>query len=164
MLVVAGSLLAALMVLSAVPAAWAVDVQTAVTVDYEVLRMALRRHLEAQRAAALELWRSADGCGTFTMSDPTITAVESRVKISGPGFARVGVLFFGLFWANVSWTGQADIVVRPEVGADWQLRMRDLDVRLYDRSGRPSIATRLFALMKGWSEAQLSTFAFDLSA
>ncbi len=134
------------------------------TLDYDVLRMALQRHVEARGDPGLGLWRSSDGCGTFVMRDIVIEPADSRVKIAGKASGSAGVLFFGLCWGNVSWTGNAEIMARPELDTDWRLRLRDLDIHLYDRSGQKAgLAARLVALVKRWSEAQVSTFAFDLS-
>ena len=156
-------LVASLVLLAAAPNASADEVQFVLTVDQDVLGMALRQHLEAQGPAGLELWRSADGCGTFAMKDVAIEPADARVKIVGVASGSAGVRLFGLCWANVSWTGRAEIMTRPEIGPDWQLRLRDLDIHLYDRAGRtPSLATRLFTLVKSWSESQISTFTVDL--
>jgi hypothetical protein len=126
--------------------------------------MALLRHVEVRGDSGLDLWRSSDGCGTFVMRDIVIEPADSRVKIAGKASGSAGVLFFGLCWGNVSWTGSAEIMARPELDTDWQLQLRDLDIHLYDRSGQKAgLAARLFGLVKRWSEAQVSTFTFDLS-
>lgn len=133
------------------------------TVSYDLLRTALRTHLKATGGAGLELWRSADGCGAFVIKDPTLTAADGRVKIRGPASGEAGLRFFGLCWANVSWHGDAEISARPEIGGDWQLRLRDIDVQLYDAKRIPSvIAPRLSTVVKQWSEAELARFTFDL--
>ena len=139
------------------------EIRFPLTVDYEILRMALRQHLTQQTGGRLELWRSADGCGSFGVDDPSIEPAGARLRIVGPASGSAGFSMFGLCWANVAWTGRADITARPQIGADWQLRLRDFDVQLTDRSGqRHRIATRLFTVVKGWSDAQLATFTFDL--
>jgi len=152
-----------LVLLAATPNASADEVQFVLTVDHDVLGMALRQHLQAQGAAGVELWRSADGCGTFVMKDVAIESVDTRVKIAGMASGSAGMRLLGLCWANVSWTGRAEITTRPEIGPDWQLRLRDLDIQLYDRSGRTqNLAARLFTLVKSWSESEISTFTVDL--
>src|SRR6266545_4349423 len=117
---------ASLVLLATVPGAWADDVRFPLTVDYDVLRTALRKHVQAQPGGRMELWRSADGCGSFVMKDAWIEPAEAKVKIVGPASASAGVPFFGLCWANVSWTGYVQITARPEIGADWHLHLRDL--------------------------------------
>jgi hypothetical protein len=97
------------------------------------------------------------------LKDVTLDAAEGRVRVAGPASGEAGLRLFGLCWANVSWTGHAEITGRPVIGADWQFRLRDLDGRLYDaKRQRRGIASRLFEVVKGWSEAELSRFAFDL--
>jgi len=149
--------------LALAPASWADEIRFPLTVDYEVLRVALRKHLQQHAGAGLELWRSPDGCGSFVLRDATIEPRDGRVKIAGPASASAGLPLFGLCWANVSWTGYAEILARPEIGPDWQLRLRDLDADLYDASRqRHGIAGRLVTVVKGWGEAELGTFTFDL--
>jgi hypothetical protein len=156
------SVLAALLgLLALAPGAGAAQVRFPLTVDYEVLRAALRKHLEERGPGGLELWRTADGCGSFVLREATIEPADGRLKIEGPASVGAGIPLFGLCWANVSWNGHAEIVARPEIGPDWQLRLRDLDVQLYDPAKR-GIAARLWTVVKGWVEAELSTFAFDL--
>jgi Transglycosylase SLT domain len=142
---------------------WADEVRLPLTLDYEVLRAALRKHLEERPEGKLELWRTADGCGSFALREATVEPASGRLKITGPASGAAGLPLFGLCWANVSWTGHAEIVVRPEIGPDWQLRVREVDIQLYDASRQKrGIATRLWPVVKGWAQAQLSTFAFDL--
>jgi transglycosylase-like protein with SLT domain len=159
-----GSLLAASLALLAVaPPSWANEVRFPLTVDYEVLRVAVRQHLQEHAGGGLELWRSPDGCGSFVLKDATVEHANGRLKIAGPASGGAGVPIFGLCWANVSWRGYVEILARPEIGPDWQLHLRDLDAQLYDSSRQNrGIASRLFSVVKGWSEAELSTFTFDL--
>jgi Transglycosylase SLT domain len=146
-----------------VPAPSADEVRFPLTIGYDVLLTAMRRQLEPSAGSGLELWRSPDGCGSFQLKDAILTGTDRRVNIAGPASGEAGVRFLGLCWANATWTGHVEIFARPEIGADWQLRLRDLDIRLYDRNRRPTgLAPRLFALVKRWSEAELSRFAFDL--
>lgn len=128
------------------------EVRSPLSVDYEVLRVALARHLNQHGKGGLELWRSADGCGSFVLREATIGPADGRVRITGPASASAGVPMFGLCWANVSWTGYAEIVARPELGPDWQLRFRDPDVQLYDSTRqRRGIAPRLFTVVRARS-------------
>jgi hypothetical protein len=63
----------------------------------------------------------------------------------------------------VTWNGHAEILARPELGHDWQLRFRDVDFRLFDSARRPAtVATRLWTVVRDWSAAELETFSFDL--
>jgi hypothetical protein len=63
----------------------------------------------------------------------------------------------------VSWSGHAEILAQPVVGPDWQLRFQDLDVRLSDPAGQQrTIASRLWTAARGWVQAELSTFAYDV--
>ena len=117
---------------AAPPAALAVEVAFPLTIDYAVLRAALRKHLGEETGGALELWRTPDGCGTFVVSDPVLEPADGRLRITGPASATAGLPLLGWCFASVTWTGHAEIVARPELGHDWQLRFRDIDFRLYN--------------------------------
>ncbi|MGH7319507.1 MAG: transglycosylase SLT domain-containing protein [Candidatus Rokuibacteriota bacterium] len=139
------------------------EVKFPLTVDYPLLRSAIGKHLHEQSGGELELWRSADGCGSFVLRQPTVDPGDGRLRISGRGAARVGFSLFGFCLAPVSWDGYVDIVGRPEIGRDWQLRLRELDAQLYDLNRQQhGIASRVWSLVKGWAESELSTFTFDL--
>ena len=154
---------ASLAILALTPAAWSEEVRFPLTVDYEVLRMGVRKHLQEEPRGGPRVWRSADGCGSFSLREFSIEPADGRLKIAGPAVGGAGVSLFGLCWANLSWTGRVEIMARPEIGPDWQLRFRDLDATLYDASGRKQgITTRLFTTAKGWVAAELSTFTIDL--
>jgi hypothetical protein len=156
----AAALLAAL--LAAAPAR-AVEVTFPLTIDYPVLHAALRKHLGEHGGGALELWRTPDGCGTFVVRDPVLEPADGRLRITGPASATAGVPLLGWCFASIAWSGHAEIVARPELDRDWQLRLRDLDFSLYGVGRRPAtVATRLWTVIRDWSAAELETFTFDL--
>ncbi|PYO26833.1 MAG: hypothetical protein DMD86_19065, partial [Candidatus Rokuibacteriota bacterium] len=129
-----------------------------------MLQSALRKHLREQSGGTLELWRTADGCGSLVMREVTIQPREGRLRISGRSSAEAGVALFGVCWGSVSWEGYADIVGRPEIGPDWRLRLVDLDTQLYDLNRQSGgIAEAVWAVVRGFAEAQIGRFAFDLA-
>lgn len=140
----------------------AAEVRFPLTVDYQTLRVALRKHL--REAAGGELsWRSPDGCRSLVLREPVVEPADGRLKISGRALAHAAIPFLGLCWAQVSWTGRVEILARPEIGPDWQLRFRDLDTQLYTADRRPSaVASRIWDAVKGWAESELPAFSFDL--
>lgn len=164
MKVPSASLLAGwLAVFALAPASWAEEVRFPLTVDYEVLRVAVQKHLQEEARGGAKVWRSADGCGSFAVREVSVEPADGRLKITGPASGNAGFSLFGFCWGNLSWTGRAEILARPEIGPNWQLRLRDLDAELYDPSGhKQGIAARLFAVVKRWVEAGLSTFIYDL--
>src|SRR5215470_17752246 len=156
-------LTAALGLLITVVPARADVVQFPLTVNYDVLRAAIRAHLHDQPGGRLELWRTADGCGSFVLREATVEWAGMRVKVAGPASGEAGLSFFGLCWATVTWTGYAEVTARPEIGADWHLHLRDPEIELYDTAHRKARGlARLFGVVKGWAEAELSTFTYDL--
>jgi transglycosylase-like protein with SLT domain len=156
----AAALLAALLVAAPAPA---VEVTFPLTIDYDVLHTALRKHLGETTGGALELWRTPDGCGTFVVRNPVLEPANGRLRISGPASATAGLPLLGWCFASVTWAGHAEIVTRPELDHDWQFHFRDTTFRLYDEAHRPaSVATRLWTVVRDWSAAELETFSFDL--
>jgi hypothetical protein len=156
------SLFAALAVLLLAAPAAAVEVTFPLTIEYDLLRGALRKHLR-ETGGELVLWRSADGCRTAGLRQPTVTPAGGRLLIAGPGSVRAALGFLGYCWGQVGWDGQVEILARPEIGPDWQVRLRDLDTQLYDANRQQSGAVpRVWDAVKGWVEAELATFAFSL--
>ena len=143
--------------------ATAVEVTFPLTIDYEVLRAAVRKHLGEESGGALELWRTPDGCGTFVVHDPVLEPADKRLRITGPASATAGLPLLGWCFGSITWTGHAEILARPELGHGWQLRFRDVDFRLYNAARQPAtVATRLWTVVRDWSAAELETFSFDL--
>ena len=143
--------------------ALAVEVAFPLTIDYGVLRAAVRKHLGEESGGAIELWRTPDGCGTFVVRDPVLEPADNRLRMSGPATATAGLPLLGWCFASISWSGQAEILARPELGHDWQLRFRDVDFKLYNAGGKPaSVATRLWTVVRDWSAAEFETFSYDL--
>jgi hypothetical protein len=65
--------------------------------------------------------------------------------------------------ASVGWQGHVEFATQPELGADWQLRLRVADTQLYDANRQKSgVASRVWDAVKGWAEQALPTFAFDV--
>jgi hypothetical protein len=144
-------------------AAPAIEVQFPLTIEYPVLGAALRKHLGEETGGVLELWRTPDGCGTFVVKDPVVGPGDGRLRITGPAVATAGLPLMGWCFGSVTWNGHAEIVARPEIGRDWQLRFRDIDLQLYNAERKPAnVATRLWTVIRDWSAAELETFSFDL--
>ena len=160
-----GGVVAVLLLLSAAAGspAGAVEVRFPLTVDYDVLRHALGKHLRELSGGALELWRTADGCGSLVMRDLTIEPAAGRLKIAGRASAEAGLGVLGLCWASVSWDGYLDIIGQPEIGPDWQLRLTNLDTRLSNLNRESGgIASGVWAVARGFAESEISRFAFDV--
>jgi Transglycosylase SLT domain len=156
----AGTVALSALLVTVAPAA---EVTFPLTVDYDVLRIALRKHLGQETGGALELWRTPDGCGTFVVRDPVLEPTDRRLRITGPASATAGLPMLGWCFGSLTWNGHAEIVARPELGHDWQLRLRDIDFQLYNTARQPAnVATRLWTVVRDWSAAELETFGLDL--
>ena len=145
-------------------AAGAAEVRFPLTLDYELIRAAIRRHLHEEAGGRLQV-RSGDGCQTLTLRDLTVDPAPQagRVRLSARGTGQVGLPFLGLCWGQVDWDGYLDVTGRPEIDPTWQVRLVELDTQLYDRNRRQGgIATRVWDLARGWAERELAAFSYDL--
>jgi hypothetical protein len=150
------------MILTAAPAVLAVEVQFPLTIDYPVLRAAVKKHLRETADGELT-WRSVDGCRTLVMRDPRLEPFEGRLRLSGPATARAGLPLFGYCWGNLEWSGPVEILARPEIGRDWQVRLRDIETQLGEPgAGREGIAGRIWEVVRAWPEAELGAFSYDV--
>jgi hypothetical protein len=160
---VAALLLVGWLALVAPAAAGAAEVRFPLTVEYDLLQKALRRHLREQSGGELVVWRSDDGCRTFALRDPTIRPVEGRLLVAGPASARVALGLFGYCFAQLGWDGHVEVLAQPEIGADWQLRLHVVDTTLYDADRqRSGVASRVWDTVKGWAQAALPSFGYDV--
>jgi hypothetical protein len=139
------------------------EVRFPLTVEYDLLQAALRKHLREQAGGEIVLWRSADGCRTFTIREPTVSPAEGRLRIAGPASAEAGLGILGYCFASVGWTGHVEILTQAEIDPAWRLGLRVLDTQLYDANRQPSgVASRVWDSVKVWAESALPTFTFDL--
>ena len=137
------------------------EVRFPLTVDYESLRAGFRKHLHDVGG---EVWRSADGCRSLVLRDSEVDPADGgRLRISGRSTVTAGFDLLGLCLGQLTWEGYAEIVAQPEVGQDWQLRLRNPDTRLSDVNRQPShIVPRVWEAVKAWAEAEIPAFSYDL--
>ena len=139
------------------------EVRFPLTVDYEMLRIAIRKHLHEDAGGQLTVRASADGCRTLTVREVTMYPAGGRLRIATRASARVGFGFLGWCWAHTSWEGHLDVTARPDIDRSWTLRIHELDAQLYDINRQQGgVTERIFDLAKGWAESELATFTFDL--
>jgi hypothetical protein len=161
--VVARALVAAVLLVLGAPAARAAEVTFSLAVDYALLQAAMQREVGLGDGPAV-LWGSTDGCRSLVLRDLTLAPEEERIRIGAGGQGSVGfdVASFCLF--PLSWEGSLVARGRPAVGADWQLRLDDVDGELLDREGRSTFVTRrLWSFVGDRVEEPLADFRFDLA-
>jgi hypothetical protein len=140
----------------------AAEVRFPLTVDYELLRVALRKHLTEEGGGVITL-RSTDGCRTLTLREVTVQPAAGRLRVGASASALVGFGLFGWCWAQVPWDGFLEATGRPEIDAAWQLRLTDIDTQLYDlKRQQGGVAARVWDIARGWVEGELATFTYDL--
>jgi hypothetical protein len=132
-------------------------------VEYPILRVALRQQLDWDPSGTAVVWKSQGGCRSLVVTDLQIEPAGDRVRLVARGAARLGFGVLGFCVAPARWDGFLEMVARPVVEADWQLRLRDLSSRLLDARGRPAtVADRIWRFAEGHLEEEFADFAFDL--
>src|SRR3989442_1515476 len=145
-------------------AAEAREVVFPLVVDHALLRASLARQLGEEADGGALVWGTRGGCRSLVLRDLRVGPAAGRVRVSAQATAPLGFRFLGLCFAPLSWKGNVESVARPALGDGWQLRLRDLDSRLYDAAWqRTMVASRLWDVVKGRLESELTAFAFDLA-
>src|SRR5213080_133226 len=145
-------------------AAGAREVGFPLRVDQALLRASLARQLGEERDGSALVWGTRGSCRSLVLSDLRVGPAPGRVRITAQVTAHLGFRFLGFCFAPLSWKGNVESVARPEIGGDWRLRLRELDSHLYDTAWRRTmVASRLWDVVKGRLESELTTFAFDLA-
>src|SRR5437879_2507502 len=155
------AVLAATLVATAVEAR---EVVFPLVVDHALLRASLARQLGEEAAGSALVWGTRGGCRSLILRDLRVGPAAGRVRVSAQAMAHHGFRFLAFCFAPLSWKGNVESVARPALGDGWQLRLRDLDSRLYDAAWqRTMVASRLWDVVKGRLESELTAFAFDLA-
>src|SRR6266566_2196751 len=155
------AVLAATLVATAVEAR---EVVFPLVVDHALLRASLARQLGEEADGSALVWGTRGGCRSLVLRDLRVGPAAGRVRVSAQATAHLGFRFLGFCFAPLSWKGNVESVARPALGDGWQLRLRDLDSRLYDAAWqRTMVASRLWDVVKGGLESELTAFAFDLA-
>jgi transglycosylase-like protein with SLT domain len=133
-------------------------------VDHAVLAALLAQHLGIADDRPAVPWEGGDRCRYLRLRSVAVASAGSRVRVRARTEARIGFRLLGFCIAPVRWSGYLETDATPTVGADWQLRLGDLDSRLLDDAGRPAaISGRLWTLVKGRVEDEVRGFALDLA-
>src|SRR5438067_10390425 len=145
-------------------AAEAREVVFSLVVDHALLRASLARQLGEEADGSALVWGTRSGCRSLVLRDLRVGAAAGRVRVSAQATAHLGFRFLGFCFAPLSWKGNLKSVARPALGNGWQLRLRDLDSHVYDAAWqRTMVASRLWDVVKGRLESELTAFAFDLA-
>src|SRR5438034_7224640 len=145
-------------------AAGAREVVFPLVVDHALLRASFARQLGEEGDGSVLVWGTRGGCRSLVLDDLRVGRAAGRVRVTAQATAHLGFRFLGFCFAPLSWKGNVESVARPEIGGDWRLRLRELDSHLYDTAWRRTmVASRLWDVVKGRLESELTTFAFDLA-
>jgi hypothetical protein len=157
-----GVMLALLAVTVPGTGAGATTVTFPLLVDHPVLEAELAHALGVADGREAVLWGDAGGCRFLAVRAVRSDTGGERVRIRLRGRARVGFRFLW-FCIGPSWDGSVETTARPEVGRDFQLRLRDLDSGLLDEAGRASGAAGwLWGIVREHVEERFEGFALDL--
>src|SRR2546428_3629203 len=142
-------------------AAEAREVVFPLVVDHALLRASLARQLGEGADGSALVWGTRGGCRSLILRDLRVGPAAGRVRVSAQATAHLGFRFLGLCFAPLPWKGNVESVARPALGDGWQLRLRDLDSRLFDAaSPRTMVASRLWVVVQGHPDRELKAYAF----
>src|SRR5213593_3005857 len=140
------------------------EVAFPLVLDHALLRASLARQLGEEGDGSALVWGTRGGCRSLVLSDLRVGPAAGRVRVSVQATAHLGFRFLGFCFAPLSWKGNVESVARPALGDGWQLRLRDLDSHVYDAAWqRTMVASRLWDVVKGRLESELTAFAFDVA-
>jgi hypothetical protein len=130
------------------------------------LEIPLRIPLEAiGQALEPHLTYREGRCRYLKLANPKVAAVDGRLRFVGDGAAAVGVELMGNCQNAAVWRGEVQLTLVPRLDRAGRLRMRIVDSKLADASGRaPSAAGFIWDLSKRQLHPRLQRFSFDLEA
>src|SRR5262245_11488906 len=131
-------------------------------VDYDLLASSARSTLGFADGEAV-LWGTAGGCHSLIVDDVAMGRADEKVRITLHGRARIGLSFVGFCLFPLRWEGYVDTLGRPEIGADWQLHLRDIESKLLDKTHRPTtVSSRVWELVRDEVETRVAAITIDL--
>jgi hypothetical protein len=137
-------------------AAHAARVEVPVRVPLETVRQAL----ETQMGVTYR-W---DACRHLKLGTPKLQAVDGRLRFVSPGSAAFGVPSSpGNCLNAATWQGSMHFTLAPRLDAAGRLRLRIVDSRLTDASGRKGPGL-IWDLARGRVEPRLQEFSYDIGA
>ncbi len=154
-------LLAASLVLCA-HGALAGTLEIPLRVPLEPLRQALAAQLAASKATPNVIYREGR-CRYLNLDNPSLEAVDGRLRLVGPGSAALGVELFGNCQNAASWKGSMEFTFVPQLDSAGRLRLRIVDSKLTDAGGGAALGF-MWELSKRYVHPRLERFSYDLGA
>jgi len=148
-------------------AARAAQLRIPITIDYVVLREALKRQVYTAPGGRAQLWNGADDCQFLYAANPEF----SRATAGGPATVKLETasqLSLGLAMGSqclnaIQWSGIVEALGVPYIAPGLQLKFRFTDLNLYDSAHQKTeLVSQGFDLIKSYLIARLGEFSYDL--
>jgi hypothetical protein len=139
-------------------------VQVPLRFDFRFLRELLLEQLYTGPDASALVWDDGQGCGHFSLRDPSVTGTGERVRIVSRGSARLGRKLGGFCIAPLQWEGFLEVLEVPELTEDGLgIRFRIVDSNIYDLQWKKRfLSGRLWDLVKDRVVPSLEAVRIDL--
>lgn len=108
------------------------------SIDYQLLRsLVVKAAFTGPGDTAVLLYEDA-GCKKVTISEPTFTEQDLRVRFEVRVYVRAGVYLMGNCLMPVEWEGYLSLIQRPKINDKWVLSFDTLDSAVYDKDHAPA--------------------------
>lgn len=135
------------------------------TLDYPMLRSIIEYKAYTDPGHMAVVVDENDGCRKITISDPQIAFKDLFISFETKVSIRAGVFIAGKCLAPIKWNGYLELKQEAFLEeANWLLRFRTLDSRIYNRHHSPGTITGIiYKLIKAHVEAYLNQITINLA-
>ncbi len=147
----------------------ATQVRIPLTIDYLMLREALKRQLYTAPGGRAQLWNGADDCQFLYAENPEFSrateAGAATVKLETDNHLGLGVSMGSQCLNAIQWSGVVQALGVPYIAPGLQLKFRFTDLNLYDSAHRKTLlVSQGFDLIKSYLIPRLNDFSYDLNS
>ncbi|HEY6419826.1 MAG TPA: hypothetical protein VIX59_12545, partial [Candidatus Binataceae bacterium] len=152
------------MVAAARAPATAAEVKIPLTIDYVMLREALKHQLYTAPDGRADLWRGLNECQFLSAENPEFSRAGSAVKLETAAALSIGMGYGGNCISPVSWNGIAEAETEPYIAPGLKLRFHVRDLNLLNPAHEKTmIVGQAFDQVKQYLIPRLETFTYDLN-
>ena len=152
------------MVAAARAPAAAGEVKIPLTIDYVMLREALKQQLYTAPGGRADLWKGLNECQFLYAENPEFSRAGAAVKLETVAALSIGMGYGGRCISPVSWNGIAEAETEPYIAPGLRLRFHVRDLNLLNPAHEKTlIVGQAFDQVKQYLIPRLETFTYDLN-
>lgn len=154
----------ALALLAPIASVSASELRVPMTIDYVMLREAIKRQLYTSPGGRAELWKGVGECQFLDASAPALSRAGDAVRFETGVKLSIGMEMGGRCVSPIEWSGIASVQMQPYIPAGLRLQFHVKDLDLLNPEGqRTAIVSRGFDLVKQHLIPRLEAFSYDLN-